>query len=104
MTDLFSDSKPEWLKKAQGQAVANINHGLCLRAAREVARDYAKLHGQVSIDEVREGLICRGFDLSGRTNWLGSTFKSGEFEACGFKRSEHANSHSRIIQLWRLKA
>lgn len=104
MQDLFQNQIPEWQKKLQGQAVANVNHGLCLRIAREVAREHAILHGEVNIDNVREGLICRGFDLSGRIVWLGSTFKCEEFEFVRYQKATHVNSHARVIAVWKLKA
>jgi hypothetical protein len=103
VSDLFSDQKPEWLKKAQGQAVANINHGLCLRIAREVGKQYASMHGLVTIENVRDGLITRGFDLSARINWMGSVFKGGEFEIVRYDKSTHVGSHARVIAVWRLK-
>lgn len=103
MTDLFSDQIPEWQKKNRGQAVASVNHGLCLRIAREVAKEYASMNGTVSIENVRDGLITRGFDLSRRINWLGSVFKGGEFELVEYTKSRHVGSHARVIAVWRLK-
>ena len=101
--DLFSDQIPEWQKKNRGQAVANVNHGLCLRIAREVAKDYARANGVVTIENVRDGLIMRGFDLSQRINWMGSVFKNGEYELIEYTKSTHVGSHARVIAVWRLK-
>ena len=105
MIDLFAEQIPEWCKKQRGIAVASIHHGEPIRIAREVAKQYLMTNSTVSIDEVREGLILRGFDLSGRYSkqWMGSVFKNGEFELAGYKKSEHVGSHSRIIAVWKMK-
>jgi hypothetical protein len=100
--ELF-DNRPEWQKKQHGQAVAAITHGECIRQAREVAKEHCLAHGVVTIDSVREGLLKRGFDLSGAVNWLGSTFKSKDWECIGFENASHPNSHGRIIRKWRLR-
>lgn len=101
MTDLFEE-KPEWLKKAQGQAVASCNHSIMIKIAREEAIKLAIMNGETNIDEVREVLIIKGYDLSGRFNWLGSVFRAKEFVASGYKQADHVNSHARIIRTWKL--
>ena len=100
--ELF-DNRPEWQKKERGIQAAAITHGECIRQAREIAKECCSFNGEVNIDDVRAGLIQRGFDLSGAVNWLGSTFKSKEFECIGFEQATHLNSHGRIIRRWRLK-
>jgi len=102
MTDLF-ETKPEWLKKAQGQKVAVINHGLCLETARKLALSLLNEKEVISIDDVREGLLKQGYDLSGRVRWLGSVFLAPEFTHAGFKQATHEGSHGRIIRLWKLR-
>ncbi len=100
--DVF-DFRPEWAKKESGQEVAAVNHSLMIKIARELAISYAIMNGETDIDEVREGLVTKGHDLSGRVNWLGSVFRCDLFQPCGFKQAQHVGSHSRIVRKWKLK-
>lgn len=103
MTNQLFDTRPEWQKKQSGMATASINHGLCLETARKLAISLLSEKDVISIDEVRDALVAKGYDLSGRIKWLGSVFLAPEFVHAGFKQAEHANSHSRIIRTWKLR-
>lgn len=110
MKDLFSDPVASYergipkYQKVAGKAQAAANNTDLLDSARALAIAHAAIYGEVSIDDVREALAVRKIELpagTGKRNFLGSVFDK-RFERVGYKQSTHAESHGRVISIWKL--
>jgi hypothetical protein len=67
------------------------HHSEYLTGVREFAKDYASLHGQVAIDNVREELKRHGYptpeEMKIDSRIFGAVFKSKDFVAVGSRKT-----------------
>lgn len=96
---LFAQKSGKELKK-EGMKKAADKRPYGLAAAREYARELARIDGEVSADEVSDMMEYRGIHLG---NAAGSIFKEPCWIPIGFRASKKPSAHARIVRVWKLK-
>jgi hypothetical protein len=77
-----------------------VQHGELLERCRAAAIVYARRHGFVSINEVREAVtLPAGIHPS----VLGAVFRCSLFRAIGYTEALHPAAHARVIRVYALK-
>lgn len=76
------------------------NHEMWLSWARKLARNWAKAHGTVSINEVR---VLVEPPEGCHPNIWGAVFRHPDFVAVGYCQAVHASAHARVVRVYKLK-
>lgn len=87
--------------KAAGMARAAAHRPEPLEVAKEIARTLARMHGQVTADDVQEWL--RGTNAEPLGNAAGRIFMGKEWVCVGWRASRRTTNHGRMIRVWELK-
>lgn len=78
-----SEGKDQWLAEARSNAVT-----------------IARIHGTVSINELRQVI---GLPEGYHPNAWGAVFKCPDLEPCGYTQATHPSAHARVVRVYRLK-
>jgi hypothetical protein len=100
---LFDLTRGEQLKK-EGMEQAVENRGEIFDLAVRVAKELAKLYGQITTDDVYEELLKWDFNPAMLGASAGSIFKGKQWICVGWRKSTRASNHARMIRVWRLKS
>lgn len=92
----------EEVLKLQGMNLAARRRAYSLSIAQDIAHRLGGKGDEISIEEVRLAMDESGISYD-PGNWMGSVFKSDEWEPVGFKPSNHKGGHCRIVRTWKLK-
>ena len=85
----------------RGCALVESNNTDFIEAMRFHAKKFIELAGQVSIDELRAKALELGLEPAHCNAW-GSVFRTKDFKAVEFKKSQVASNHSRRVIIWKL--
>lgn len=78
-----SEGKDQWLAEARSNAVT-----------------IARIHGTVSINELRQVIeLPDGY----HPNAWGAVFKVPDLEPCGYTQATHPSAHARVVRVYKLK-
>lgn len=95
------DSVASEAAKERGMKRAADRRSKALEYARSVAKNLARIHGEISADHVQKILLAEGIELK---NAAGSLFRDPAFEWTGrFTKSDRENAHRNRLMLWRLR-
>ncbi len=85
----------------EGINLVASNHPDFLTRCRNIAKQYAALHGSVSTNDIRRiiGEIPKGIN----PKIMGAIFKENCWEAIGFTIAEQPQAHARPIRIFSLK-
>jgi len=75
------------------------DHAYVLATVRTHLYGLAQLKGTVTADDARTWLAEHGIAPG---NWLGSLFRTPEWECVGFTESKTPGRHASAIRVWRL--
>ena len=91
-------------RKEEGINLAQTRRGVILAAAKRIAVQVAKEHGEVTSDEVFLGLREEGFDPLELGSASGSVFRGKEFIFSGrWKKSWRVSNHASDLRVWVLR-
>lgn len=74
--------------------------GSLLELCRAAAIVYARRHGHVSINEVREAVTL---PPGTHPSLLGAVFRTRQFRAIGFTEALHPAAHARVVRVYALQ-
>lgn len=96
--DLFTAER----LKRQGleQAESRCPEWIC--EIRQVAREHARRHGQVTSDDLRIWADEYHLHPNHPNSW-GAVFKGSEWVAVGYRKSRYVSNHARRITVWELR-
>lgn len=90
-------------KRDFGMALAADSNEKALAMFRDVAVFIAERQDEpISIADVRAHIGRMGYRYT-PGNWLGSLFKTNEWEPVGYTQVTHKGGHARTVRTWRLK-
>jgi hypothetical protein len=92
--------------KRDGMKRAAASKAILLGLAREIARNYAMAHGEVTADDVKRVMLEQyGYESWELGNASGSIFTGGDFEFTGrYIKSDRPDSHRNLLRIWKLKS
>ena len=77
-----------------------VQHGELLERCRAAAIVYARRHGFVSINEVREAVTL---PPGTHPSLLGAVFRTRQFRAIGYTEALHPAAHARVVRVYALQ-
>lgn len=95
--DLFKGEQA----KIYGMDLVEFNGQGFVHSMRKLAKQLLKDTPFITIDDLRIIADKYGIEPHHSNAW-GSVFRTKEFEACGFQKSEIVSNHARRVLQWRL--
>lgn len=86
--------------KEQQLGLFEAHHADLLERCRAAAIMYARQHGFVSINEVREAVTL---PPGTHPSLLGAVFRTRQFRAIGYTEALHPAAHARAVRVYTLK-
>lgn len=86
--------------KEQQLGLFEAQHADLLERCRAAAIVYARQHGFVSINEVREAVTL---PPGTHPSLLGAVFRTRQFRAIGYTEAHHPAAHARAVRVYTLK-
>ena len=86
--------------KEQQLGLFEVQHADLLERCRAAAIVYARQHGFVSINEVREAVTL---PPGTRPSLLGAVFRTRQFRAIGYTEALHPAAHARVVRVYTLQ-
>jgi hypothetical protein len=83
----------------RGCALVEANNHEFVEAMRFHAKEFIKQAGSVSVDELRAKALELRLKPTHQNAW-GSIFRTKDFKAVGFKKSQVQSNHSRRVIIW----
>ena len=86
--------------KEQQLGLFEVQHADLLERCRAAAIVYARQHGFVSINEVREAVTL---PPGTHPSLLGAVFRTRQFRAIGYTEAHHPAAHARVVRVYALQ-
>jgi hypothetical protein len=89
-------------RKREALQTHEERHAVLLAQARQVARQVARQHGTVTIDDVREGMLWMETAPQGCNSFMGNIFRGHEWQAVGRQPSRLETNKGRRVTVYAL--
>ena len=86
--------------KDQQLGLFEAQHAYLLEQCRAAAIVYARRHGFVSINEVRDAVTL---PPGTHPSLLGAVFRTRQFRAIGYTEALHPAAHARVVRVYTLR-
>ena len=103
-TDLFVDVRQKRLTRGRqyrdhGIAKVGRNNEEFMTRCRQYAIDTCRLHGSVTIEQVRIFATCNAL-IPNHPNAWGTIFRAKGFKPVGFVQNTLESAHARLVRVW----